>query len=66
MSIFVPVYLYSDMGYDPYCNNTSVIVTLYGSTIDDPYRISRKNSLKLIGLSGINKVSLVLVSSCMH
>ena len=31
---------------------------------DDPYWSSRKNSLELIQLSSINKVSLVLVSSC--
>ncbi len=30
-----------------------------GSTRDDPYWISRKNSLELIELSNINKVSLV-------
>ena len=29
-----------------------------------PYRISRNNSLELIELSSINKVSLVQVSSC--
>jgi hypothetical protein len=31
---------------------------------DDPYWTSRKNSLELIELSSINKVSLVYVSSC--
>ena len=31
---------------------------------DDPYWICRKNSLELIKLSSINKVSLVQVSSC--
>ena len=31
---------------------------------DDPYWISRKNSLELIELSSKNKVSLVLASSC--
>ncbi len=30
----------------------------------DPYWTSRKNSLELIVLTSINKVSLVLVSSC--
>ena len=34
------------------CGNT-------GSIRDDPYWISRKNSLELIELSSINKVSLV-------
>ncbi len=34
------------------CSNT-------GSIRDDPYWISRKNSLELIKLSSINKVSLV-------
>ena len=34
------------------CSNT-------GSIRDDPYWISRKNSLELIELSTINKVSLV-------
>jgi hypothetical protein len=34
------------------CSNT-------GSIRDDPYWISRKNSLELIELSNINKVSLV-------
>ena len=32
--------------------------------MDDPYWTSRKNSLELIELSSINKVSLVWVSSC--
>ena len=35
-----------------------------GSIRDDPYWISRKNSLELIELSSINKVSLVSLSSC--
>ena len=35
-----------------------------GSIRDDPYWTSRKNSLELIELSSINKVSLVYVSSC--
>jgi hypothetical protein len=39
------------------CSNT-------GSIRDDPYWISRKNSLELIELSIVNKVSLVQVSSC--
>ena len=39
------------------CSNT-------GSIRDDPYPTSRKNSLELIELSSINKVSLVQVSSC--
>ena len=34
------------------CSNT-------GSIRDDPYRTTRKNSLELIELSSINKVSLV-------
>ena len=33
---------------------------------DDPYWTSRENSLELIELSGINKVSLVLLSSCSY
>ncbi len=39
------------------CSNT-------GSIRDDTYWTSRKNSLELIELSSINKVSLVKVSSC--
>ena len=39
------------------CSNT-------GSIRDDPYWTSRKNSLKLMELSSINKVSLVQVSFC--
>jgi hypothetical protein len=39
-------------------------VILHGSIKDDPYCTSRKNSLELIELSSINKVSLVLLSSC--
>ena len=35
-----------------------------GSIRDNPYWTSRKNSLELIELSSINKVSLVQVSSC--
>ena len=35
-----------------------------GSTRDDPYWTSLKNSLELIELSTINKVSLVSVFSC--
>ena len=35
-----------------YCGNT-------GSINDDPYWTSRKNSLELIELSSVNKVSLV-------
>ena len=35
-----------------------------GSIRDDPYWTSKKNSLELIELSSINKVSLVQVSSC--
>jgi hypothetical protein len=35
-----------------------------GSIRDDPYWISKENSLELIELSSINKVSLVSVSSC--
>ena len=31
---------------------------------DDPYWTSRKNSLELIEISSINKVSLVYVSLC--
>jgi hypothetical protein len=32
--------------------------------MDDPYWTSRKNSLELIELSSINKISLVQVSFC--
>ena len=39
------------------CSNTR-------SIRDDPYWISRKNTLELIELCSINKVSLVKVSSC--
>ena len=39
------------------CSNTE-------SIRDNPYWTSRKNSLELIELSSINKVSLVQVSSC--
>jgi hypothetical protein len=43
------------VGYSS-CGNT-------GSIRDDPYWTSRENSLELIELSSINKVSLVYVSS---
>ena len=43
------VYMFS---LGSFCSNT-------GSTRDNPYWTSRKNSLELIELSGINKVSLV-------
>ena len=33
---------------------------------DDPYRTSRKNSLELIELSSINKVSLELITKTKH
>ena len=36
----------------------------FGSIGDGPYWTSWENSLELIELSGINKVSLVSVSSC--
>ena len=39
-------------------------VRITGSIRDDPYCISRKNSLELIELSSINKVSLIQVSFC--
>ena len=37
---------------------------MFGSIRDVPYWISRKNSLELVELSSINKISLVEVSSC--
>ena len=37
-----------------------------GSISDDPFWTSRENSLELIELSSINKVSLVYVSSCSY
>ena len=43
---------YSSLVKESSCGNT-------GSIRDDPYWISRKNSLELIELSSINKVSLV-------
>ena len=45
--------------YRSFCSNT-------GSIRDDPYWTSWKNSLELIELSSINKVSLVQVFSCIY
>ena len=39
-------------------------VVIIRSIREDPYWTSKKNSLELIELSSINKVSLVYVSSC--
>jgi hypothetical protein len=39
--------------------NAGLALTLGGLIRDDPYWTSRKNSLELIELSSINKVSLV-------
>jgi hypothetical protein len=51
--------------HDINCNTTFFATDLFtsgsntGSTRDDPYWTSRKNSLELIELSSINKVSSV-------
>jgi hypothetical protein len=47
--------------FDPEVFQFPPVVTLHGSIRDDPHWTSAENSVELIELSSINKVSLVLV-----